>query len=60
MAASDTYASFLNTLSADAKKKLDDFIKDQNREMFAARSEDERLRLVHDFVIESHDRLKKK
>jgi hypothetical protein len=60
MSATDTYSSFLGKLSPDAKKKLEDFIKDQSRELMAARSEDERLRLVHDFVVEAHDRMRKK
>ena len=60
MAAVDTFESFLNALSAVDKSQLKVFIKEQQAEMFAARSEDARTRIAHDFVMEAHDLLKKK
>lgn len=60
MAAVDTFERFLSALSAHDREQLKGFIKDQQSEMFAARSEDARTRIAHDFVMEVHDLLKKK
>ena len=59
MAATDMFESFLSSLSTDDKEKLKDFIKDQRNEMFAARSEDARVRIASDFIHEVKARLNK-
>ncbi len=59
MAAKDAFESFINALNVETKEKLRDFIREQRAEMFAARSEDERSRITHEFVKEVHDRLRK-
>lgn len=60
MAAVDTFEGVINELSGEERVKLSDFIKAQNAEMFAARSEEARVRIAHEFIAEVHDRLKKK
>ena len=60
MAAGDTFESSVSTLSAEDKAKLKDFIQEQRDQMFAARSEDARTRIAHEFIVEVHERLKKK
>jgi hypothetical protein len=60
MAAIDAFDNYLNTLSAEDKEKLKTFIAEQRAEMLAARSEDARVRLTHEFIEEVRQRLRKK
>lgn len=60
MAAVNTFESVIQNLSSEDRQKLDTFIKQQRTEMFAARSEEARVRVAHDFQEEVHDRLRKK
>ena len=58
MAGVDTFDSFVASLSRDEKQKLKSLISDWRAEMFAARSEDARVRLAHEFTEEVHKRRK--
>jgi hypothetical protein len=60
MAAIDTLENFLQGLSPEEKEQLKELITRQRAEMFAARSEDARVRLVHDFLHEVRVSVKKK
>lgn len=60
MAAEDTLKHFLSTMSKEDQAKVKELIANHTAEMFAARSEDARVRLVHDFMQDVRDRLKKK
>ena len=59
MAATDTFLNFLNSLSNEDREKLVDFVKGQREAIFAARSEEARVRIAHEFVHEVRNRLKK-
>ncbi|MBX2993114.1 MAG: hypothetical protein KF749_18330 [Bacteroidetes bacterium] len=59
MAATDTFESFLSELPVSDRETLNEFIKTQREQMFAARSEEARVRIAHNFIAEAHDRLKK-
>jgi len=59
MAASDLFEATLNQLSSNERERVKDFVSSQRKEMFAARSEDARTRIVHDFIKELHARLTK-
>ncbi|MDL1892791.1 hypothetical protein FBQ87_07870 [Sphingobacteriales bacterium CHB3] len=59
MAAIDTFESFLSELPPADREKLNEFIKSQREQMLAARSEEARVRIAHNFIAEAHDRLKK-
>ena len=60
MAAEDTLKHFLSTISTADQAKVKDMIAIYTADMYAARSEDARVRLVHDFIQDMNDRLKKK
>ncbi len=60
MAATDSLTSFLNTLSDADKEKVKDLIRDLRQQMFAARSEDARVRLVQSFLVDANEVLKRK
>jgi hypothetical protein len=60
MAAVESFENVINELSGEERVKLRDFISERSVEMFAARSEDARVRIAHEFIAEIHDRLKKK
>lgn len=59
MAATDTFEHFLSELPASDREKLNEFINAQREQMMAARSEEARVRIAHNFIAEVHDRLKK-
>jgi hypothetical protein len=60
MAAIDMFETFLNQISNDDKEKVSSFIRNQRVEMFAARSEDARQRIAHEFMKEVKALLRKK
>ncbi len=60
MAAVDAFEQFLSSLTAEDRELLDGYIKEQRDELFAARSEDARLRIVREFLAEVRELLKKK
>ncbi|MER3523108.1 MAG: hypothetical protein C4326_03350 [Ignavibacteria bacterium] len=57
MAAIDAFERFIASLADDKKAMLDGLIKQQRDELFAARSEDARLRIVQEFIEEVRERL---
>jgi hypothetical protein len=59
MAAWDTYLAFLETLTDKDRQVLKDRMKAHEADLFAARSEDARVRLVHAFLIDAKASLKK-
>jgi hypothetical protein len=59
MAAWDTYRAFLETLSHRDREFLKDRMKTHEADLFAARSEDARVRLVHAFIADAKAILKK-
>jgi hypothetical protein len=60
MAAHDTFEKFLESLSSEEKENLKELIRRQREGMFAARSEDARVRLVHEFLHQVHESRKRK
>ncbi|MBI5472806.1 MAG: hypothetical protein HY961_10725 [Ignavibacteriae bacterium] len=59
MAAEDTLRHFLQTVSMQEQAKVQELVRNVKADFFAARSEDARVRLVHDFMEAIHDRLRK-
>ena len=57
VAAQDTFDGFNASLSDDERERLSDFSKAKREELFASRSEDARVRLVHDYIKEIHELL---
>jgi hypothetical protein len=57
MAAEDLFVSFVAKLTERERLKLGDAIKTRRADLFAARSEDARVRIVNDFLQEAHDLL---
>ncbi|MEK9137400.1 MAG: hypothetical protein AAB393_09775 [Bacteroidota bacterium] len=55
MAAQDTFDNFIASLSHAERERLKDLIKLEREQLLSARSEDARLRLVHDFIVEVND-----
>ena len=60
MAAYARFNSFNETLSPKDQTELKDFVKEKKEDMFAARSEDERVRLVNEYIEEVTERLLRK
>jgi hypothetical protein len=52
VSAIDTFESFNNSLSRENRRQLGDFAKAIWADLLAARSEDERLRLVQNYILE--------
>lgn len=52
MAAMDLYRSFTASLPEAHRRALQDHLRRQREELLAARSEDERTRLVHEYIWE--------
>jgi hypothetical protein len=50
MAAQDTFNSFNSSLTEGERATLSEFIKTQTQELLVARSEDARVRLVHEYI----------
>lgn len=50
MAAVDMFEHFLGSISEQQRERMKELIKRQRAELFAARSEDARLRLVQEFI----------
>jgi hypothetical protein len=59
MAAVDAFEQFLASLPDEDKMLLDGYIKEQRNELFAARSEEARLRIVHEFIAEVREHIRK-
>ena len=57
MAAMDTVQEFLASLSEHDRATLDRYIRAQCADLFAARSEDARMRIAMNFIQEVHDQL---
>ncbi len=60
MAAVDAFEQFLASLPDEDRMLLDGYIKEQRNELFAARSEEARLRIVREFIAEVRDFVRKK
>lgn len=58
MAAEDLFVSFVAKLTEKERLKLMDAVKNRRADLFAARSEDARVRIVNDFLQEAHDLLR--
>jgi hypothetical protein len=57
MAAFDTFDDFNASLSTEEKEQLKDLVSAKWSELLAARSEDARVRLVHEYIKTVHDTL---
>jgi|WetSurMetagenome_2_1015567.scaffolds.fasta_scaffold1205713_2 hypothetical protein len=57
MAAFDAFDDATGSLSAEEKERLKDVIKTTRGELLAARSEEARVRLVHEYIRTVHDLL---
>ena len=57
MAAQDTFDSFNASLSDSEREQLRDFVSAKREELLASRSEDARVRLVHEYIKELHEML---
>jgi hypothetical protein len=55
MAAQETFDNFIASLSPAERERLKDLIILEREQLLSARSEDARLRLVHDFIVEVND-----
>lgn len=60
MAAFDTLDGFINSLSTETREALTEMIRNVRAEMFAARSEEARVRLAHEFIADVRKEQKKK
>ena len=56
MAALDTFESYVRIFSPTEQEALKDSIRETRRDLFAARSEDARLRLVEYFIGELQEK----
>lgn len=57
MAAQDTFDSFNASLTSADREQVKVLTQAKREELFAARSEDARIRLVHEYIKEVHDLL---
>ena len=55
MAAQDTFDSFNASLSDAGREQLRDVIRGKREELLASRSEEARVRLVHEYIKEVHE-----
>ena len=53
MAAMDMFASYLNSLGKAERKAIEPLVHNEQADLFAARSEEARLRIVQRFVSEA-------
>lgn len=60
MAAYAKFDSFNETLSLKDQTELRDFVREKKEEIFAARSEDAKVRLVNQYIEEVNERLLRK
>ncbi len=51
----DTFGVFTRSLAQRDKEALKEFIREQRIELLAARSEDARTRIVHDFIEQVYE-----
>ncbi|HUI63517.1 MAG TPA: hypothetical protein VL126_01655 [Bacteroidota bacterium] len=58
MAAQETFASYLSSITPREREALKDLITTTQSDLFAARSEEARLRVVNDFLRDSRSALK--
>ncbi len=59
MAAIDTFEDYLAAFSTLEPGTISETVAQSRAELLAARSEEARIRLVHAFIRETHDRLSK-
>jgi hypothetical protein len=57
MAAQDTFDSFNASQWVADREPFRDFVRAKREELLASRSEDARVRLVHEYIKEVHDML---
>jgi hypothetical protein len=57
MAAQDTFENFNTSLSLHEQQMLKKFIPTKRQELFVLRSEEARVRLVHEYIKEVHEML---
>jgi hypothetical protein len=55
MAAVDLFESFVKELTDSEQRQLSDLILSVRTDMFAARSEEARVRIVAEFIRDAHD-----
>lgn len=60
MSAHDAFEGFLSELSALERDQLRVAVEALRQDLFAARSEEARVRIVHDFIRDARTMLKKK
>ncbi len=58
MAAVDMFSQYVSSLTESERKVLEAFIRNEQADLSAARSEDARLRIVQRFVMSAHRILK--
>ena len=58
MAAWDTFESFAGSLSQQERDALKDSLRNARSDLFAARSEEARIRIAADFISSVHELLK--
>ncbi|HTX98735.1 MAG TPA: hypothetical protein VMG09_01810 [Bacteroidota bacterium] len=58
MSAVDMFTKYVGSLTESEKKSLDAFIKNEQADLFAARSEEARLRIAQRFIASAHSLLK--
>lgn len=57
MAADQRFESFNSSLSDLERDQIRDLIKNKRNELMAARSEDARVRLIHEYILEVREML---
>ena len=56
MAAFDMFENYIRSLGAAESEALKDVIRERRKDLFAARSEDARIRLVDEFITELQEK----
>ena len=56
MAAFDMFENYIRSLGATESEALKDVIRERRKDLFAARSEDARIRLVDEFITELQEK----
>lgn len=58
MAATDLFDDVISGLTEKEREQLKEFVQIRRQDLFAARSEEARVRIVEEFIREVRDRLK--
>jgi len=58
MAAVNEFQNVVDRLSARERETLSDYVRQVRDDLLAARSEEARVRIAEEFIVEAHDRLK--